>query len=79
MELKKTVIEFEKSVDTTMEKCKAKLGEMIFEDEFDIDTVEFIKDVFQLCDVSMRLVKEQANSIQEINEKLDKLLERSEN
>lgn len=77
MDMIATVNEFEKCVNITMEKAKAKLKDELFEDSFDSDGLDFVKDLFHMCDLAMRLVKEQATTIQNINEKLDKLLERT--
>ena len=47
-------------------------------DVFDMDEREFecMKKLFGLLNTSMELVKEQANTIDQINNKLDRLLEK---
>lgn len=82
MELMQTVKEFTETTDKVMEKCKKKLGETMFDefcdaDEEDIEMIGLMADMFHLCDVSLKLVSKQAETIQEINEKMDKLLARS--
>lgn len=79
MELTKTATEFKELVKKTMNVCKSKIGELAFDsdmDESDIEMFGFMKDVFKLCDVSVKLVVEQSEAIDAINEKLDKLLEK---
>lgn len=82
MDLMETVKEFTETTDKVMNKCKKKLGETMFSEICDADdeTIELIglmADLLHLCDVSLKLVTKQAETIQEINEKMDKLLEKS--
>lgn len=80
MELTKTATEFKELVKKTMNVCKSKIGELAFDSDMDesdnIEMFGFMKDVFKLCDVSVKLVVEQSEAIDAINKKLDKLLEK---
>lgn len=69
-----TVKEFEGIAGRTMEGFKKKAGEMVFEQEFDAETLGFMQDAFRMCELALKLVGQQARTIDEINGKLDKLL-----
>ena len=75
MELKITAKEYAEGVNKTTEQFKKKFGELVFDSDVDADVLDLIKSMFGLIDISTKLVVEQANTIQEINEKLDRLLE----
>lgn len=74
MELKITANEYAKGVNEMTDKFKKKFGELVFDSDVDAEILDFIKSMFGMIDVSTRLVVQQAETIQEINEKLDKLL-----
>ena len=74
MELKNTAKEYVEGVNKMTEQFKKKFGELVFDDDIDADVLDLFKSMFGMIDISTRLVAEQANTIQEINEKLDKLL-----
>jgi hypothetical protein len=78
MELITTVHEFENEVKEMTGKFKKKLGEEVFDDEFDTETIELMTGLFKMLDTSTKLVVQQAETIHTINEKLDKLLAREE-
>jgi stress response protein YsnF len=68
--------ELKENADRTMELCKRKLGEEVFDnDDIDTELVELMRGVFRICDLATQLTCEQANAMNEINRKLDKLLE----
>ena len=76
MAMTNTARELKENVNNMMELCKRKLGEEVFGDEsFDADAFELMSGMFRMCDLAMKLVCEQAETIDEINNKLDKLLE----
>lgn len=75
MELKNTAKEYVEGVNKMTEQFKKKFGELVFDSDVDADVLDLFKSMFGMIDISTRLVVEQANTIQEINEKLDKLLE----
>lgn len=74
MAMTNTVRELNESANKMLEVCKRKLGEELFDDNIDAETVEVMRDMFRMCDAAMKLVREQAETIDEINLKLDKLL-----
>jgi hypothetical protein len=76
MELTNTACELKESVKNMMELCKRKLGEeVIDDDDIDAETIEMMRGMFHMCDLAMKLTCEQAGAIEEMNRKLDKLLE----
>jgi hypothetical protein len=76
MELTKTACELKESANRTMELIKHKLGEEVIDDDnIDAETLEMMRDMFHMCDLAMKLTCEQADAIEEMNRKLDKLLE----
>ena len=75
MDLRKTANEYVEGIEKMNELFKKKFGELVFDDDIDTDVLDLIKSMFGMIDVSTRLVRDQANTIQDINEKLDKLLE----
>ena len=78
MDMIKTVNELTEGMNSMMELIKRKAAESMFEDEsFDADIVELMRGLTRMSDLSMVLVKQQAETIQEINNKLDKLLEKA--
>lgn len=79
MDLKNTVNEYTEGMEKMTELFKKKFGELVFDEDVDADVLNLIKGMFGMVDVSSRLIKEQALTIQEINEKLDKLLEAKRN
>ena len=71
-----TARELKKGMDDMMIVCKRKFGEMVFDGDVDTELVEFMRGMFNMCDLSMKLVEEQAQTIEAMNDKLDKLLAR---
>lgn len=75
MELNITAREYADSINEMTGLLKKKIGEMVIDDEIDTEVLDLLKGAFSMIDVSTRLVRDQACMIQEINDKLDKLLE----
>lgn len=67
-------VEFDMAVIDVKEKCFRNLGP----DMLDLSAQEFemVQALFKALDASMKLVRKQADTIHEMNEKLDKLLSR---
>ena len=80
MAMAETVRELNEVGAKLMKTAKQKLVEAAIEDvtSFDPEVYELMFDAFRLYDLSMKLVKEQAETMEEINNKLNKLLERKE-
>lgn len=74
MELKNTANEFVENIEKVTEQFKKKFGEMVFDDDIDADLLDLLKTAFGTIDVLTRLTHDQACVIQDINEKLDRLL-----
>lgn len=75
MEMTNTARELKESVNKMMDLCKRKLGEEVFDDKsVDAETIELMRGMFHMCDLAMELTCKQAETIDEINGKLDKLL-----
>lgn len=72
--LSETTIKFEEEVKELTKEFMREFAT----DVFDMDEREFecMKKLFGLLNTSMELVKEQANTIDQINNKLDRLLEK---
>ena len=72
--LSETTIKFEKEVEELTKEIMKEFAT----DIFDMDERQFdlMKKCFGLLNTSMELVKEQANTIDQINNKLDRLLEK---
>lgn len=78
MAMTNTVRELKKNMEDMLNVCKRKIGEEMFDaDCIDVEAFELMQGMFKMCDLSMKLMEEQAETIDEINNKLDKLLERS--
>ena len=76
MEVTKTAFELKESVKNMMELLKCKLGEeVIDDDDIDTETLELMRGMFRMCDLAMKLTCEQATAMDEMNRKLDNLLE----
>ena len=75
MDLKYTVKEYVDGVEKMTEEMKKLFGAMVIEEEFEPEHLELLQKMFGMIEVSNRLVRDQAYTIQEINDKLDKLLE----
>jgi hypothetical protein len=76
MELTMTAYELKKNAKDMIELYKKKIGEEVIDDEcVDAETLGLIRGIFNMCDLAMELTCEQAEAIDEINRKLDKLLE----
>lgn len=78
MKMTDTVREMKESVDKIVGVCKQKIAEEMFEDDMDIEFYGVMRDMFKMLDLSMTLMQQQAEAIQEMNDKLDKLLEKAE-
>lgn len=72
--MRMTVKEFEEIAGRTMEGFKKAAGEMVLEEDFDTTKLELMKDAFRMCELALKLVSQQARTIDEINGKMDKLL-----
>ena len=75
MELKTIANEYAEGVKKTTEEFKKFFGTMVLEEDFEPEHLEMLQNMFGLIELSNKLVVAQANTIQEINEKLDLLLE----
>lgn len=75
MDLITVANEYEMGVKSMSEELKKLFGEMVLEEDFDPEHLGLIQKLFGMVEMSNRLVVEQAKTIQEINNKLDKLLE----
>lgn len=73
--LTNTAIEYKKGIDKMTEQFKKKFGELVFDDGIDTELLELFKSMFGLIDISTKLVVEQAEMIQQINNKLDYMAE----
>lgn len=75
MTMTEKACELKKSMSETLDLCKRKLGEeMINADDVDIEAIELVRGLFHVCDLAMELTCKQAETIEEMNGKLDKLL-----
>ena len=76
MAMTKTVYELTEIGDKLMKTYKQKIVEQVVEsvDSLDPELYELFVDMFRMYDLSMKLVKEQAETMDEINNKLDRLL-----
>lgn len=72
--LSETTVKFEEEVKELTKEFMREFAT----DVFDMDEKEFecMKKLFGLLNTSMELVKEEANTIDQINNKLDRLLEK---
>jgi hypothetical protein len=75
MELKTIANEYAKGVEKTTDEFKKFFGAMVLEERFEPEHLEMIQNLFGVIDKANKLIVKQAETIQEINEKLDKLLE----
>lgn len=72
-DLKNIANEYAKGVEKMTEEVKKQFGAVVLEDTFEPEHLELIQNMFGMIELSNRLVVAQAEMIQEINEKLDKL------
>ena len=79
MAMTNTVRELKNTMEDMMDVCKRKLGEEVFEDDefYDAESIEMMRSMFKMCDLAMDLMVQQAETIERMDEKLDKLLEKS--
>lgn len=78
MGMTNTVRELKKDMGDMMDKCKAMLGkEMLDADSVEPEVIELTRKLFKVCDLSMTLMEQQAETIEKMDEKLDKLLEKN--
>ena len=71
--MKNAMEKFENAVNELMSLCKSKLGEIMFDEYMDDESLRMLRMCFNLTDASMNLMKEQNNMLIEMNEKLDRL------
>lgn len=77
MGMTNTVRELKKDMESMLEQCKAKIGkEMLDDDYIEPEAIEMMRKLFSVCDLSMKLMEQQAEIIEGIDNKLDKLLEK---
>jgi hypothetical protein len=77
MGMTNTVRELKKDMDEMMDEFKAKLGAEVFDNEFiDPELIKMMQKMFHMYDLSMKLMEQQADTIERMDEKLDKLLEK---
>ncbi len=74
MELNVIANEYAEGVKKTTEEFKKLFGAMVLEEDFEPEHLEMIQGLFGMVELANKLVVKQAETIQEINEKLDKLL-----
>ena len=74
MDLRTTAHEYVDGTNKMTEEFKKMCGEMVLEETFKPEHLALLQSMFGMIEVSTRLVQQQANTIQEINEKMDKLL-----
>lgn len=75
MKMTDTVRELKKDMNNMMDLCKRKLGAEVFDgDAVDPEVIEMMRSLFHMCDLSMKLVEQQAETIERMDDKLDKLL-----
>lgn len=78
MGMTNTARELKKSMGDVMSVCKQKLGEEMFDaDCIDTELIDLMRGLFKMCDLAMDLTVQQAETIEAMNEKLDKLVEKS--
>ena len=75
MRLKNTVNEYVEGIEKMTEQFKKQFGAMLLEeDALNGEQFELFQGMFGLMEVSTKLVRDQAEAICEINEKLDQVL-----
>ena len=74
MSLTTTAKEYGRKVSEVSELAKRKLGEMVIDADVEAEDLKLLKSMFEMIELSNQLICEQATAIQEINEKLDKLM-----
>lgn len=72
--MKEAMNNFAGAVEELMDICKAEIGRAIVEDEMDEKMIKMMQLSFKLVDASMNLMKEQSETLIEMNEKLDTLI-----
>ena len=75
MDLRTTAHEYVEGTKKMTEEFKKLFGEMVLEENFEPEHLALLQNMFGMIEVSTRLVKAQAETICEINNKLDRLLE----
>ena len=76
MAMTNTARELKKSIDDMMLLCKRKIVEEAVEsDEIDPDGFEALRIMFNMCELCTKLTCEQAELMEKMNRKLDRLLE----
>ena len=74
MELKTIAVEYAEGVKKTTEEFKKFFGAMVLEEDFEPEHFEMLQNMFGMIELSNKLIVAQANTIQNINDKLDMLL-----
>ena len=74
--MERTYKEFEEAMNEVMSVCKAQLADLMFDGDMDEQAIAMLRAGFKLIDASKNLMKKQAETMDEMNEKLDKLLDR---
>lgn len=69
---------FENAMDDMMSKCKAAMGQFVFEEGMDGQVFGLMRSAFTLGDAFMDLMKAHTKMMSEMNEKLDKLVDKND-
>ena len=75
MELNTIANEYAEGVKKTTEEFKKLFGAMVLEESFEPEHLGMIQNLFGTIELANKLIVKQAETIQEINGKLDRLLE----
>ena len=74
--MKEAMEKFENAVNELMDMSKRELGQIVFEEDMDDRAISVLLMSFNLVDASMELMQAQTKLMLEMNEKLDKLVEK---
>lgn len=74
MELNTIANEYAEGVKKTTEEFKKLFGAMVLEETFEPEHLGMIQNLFGTLELGIKLIVKQAETIQEIKEKMDKLL-----
>lgn len=74
--MKEAMEKFENAVNELMDMSKRELGQIVFEEDMDDRAISVLRMSFNLVDASMELMQAQTKLMIEMNEKLDKLVEK---
>ena len=78
MELERAYTEFENAMDEVMGICKAQLAELMFDGDMDERAIALLRASFKLIDASKNLMRTQSETLDKMDEKLDRLNRRAE-